>query len=161
MYPEIRILLDEAEERYLKLEEIVAYKHHVSSLAQRLQVYELLRDNEIAIFQPIADQLLAAFPQHKQETIERALKNWLGTMRYCAMAMLLNNPMFLQHRLLEWLTDIIQVHQTQGIDTTLYQFLQARLPEILAEEQMALLQPFLAQVEQAVMGTCSVAPVTA
>ncbi|PSB50673.1 phycobilisome protein, partial [Chroococcidiopsis cubana CCALA 043] len=50
---------------------------------------------------------------------------------------------------------------TQGIDTTLYQFLITRMPEILAEEQMALLQPFLAQVEQAVMGTCSAATVPA
>lgn len=157
MHPEIKHFLYEAEDHYLQTEEIASFKHHVSSLAERLETYELLRDNEIAIFQPIADQMLAAFPQHKQETLERALKNWIAVLRYSAMAMLLNNPEFLQYRLLEWLTEIAQVHQMQAIDTTLYQLLQTRLSELLSSEQTALLQPFLTQTEQSIFGAANLA----
>ena len=154
MQPEIKNLLYEAQDHYLKPEEIKNFKHYASSLAQRLEIYELLRDREIAIFQPVADQLLKSFPQEKQETLERSLKSWLSVLRYCAMAMLLNNPEFLQRRLLEWLTDLVRAHQeTQAIEITLHQLLLARLKELFSRQQLALMQPFLAQAEEALLGT--------
>lgn len=153
MYPEIKTLLNEAEQHYLQPREIETFKNHVLSISTRLEAYELLRDNELSIFQPIADQLLATFPQEKQENLERGLKNWLSVMRYCAMAMLLNNPEFIQRRLLEWLTDMVQVHQTQAIDMTIYQLLKIRLPQFLSSEQMALVQPIFAQAEETLLGT--------
>jgi hypothetical protein len=146
MQPEIKTLLYEAEDHYLKPEEIESFKYHASSFAQRLETYELLRDAELAIFQPVADQLLEAFPQ-KQQEIELALKHWLSVLRYCAMAMLMNNPEFLQRRLLEWLVDLVQVHQMQAIEIKLYQLLQAQLQEQLSNQNLALVQPFLAQAE--------------
>lgn len=110
MHPEIKTLLYEAEDHYLKPEEIDSFKYHASSLAQRLETYELLRDAELAIFQPVADQLLETFPQ-QQENLKLALKHWLSVLRYSAMAMLMDNPEFLQLRLLESLTEGVQVHQ--------------------------------------------------
>ncbi len=157
MYPQIKTLLYEAEDRYLRLEEIETFKHRAFSLQECLETYELLRDNELAIFQPVADRLLDAFPQEKPESVKRALKHWLSVLRYCAMAMLLNNPEFLQRRLLEWLTDLVQVHQTQAIEMTLYQLLQARLQELFSEQHLALVEPFLAQAEETLFGACSLA----
>lgn len=153
MHPEIETLLYKAEEQYLKPLEIKLFKHHATSLSQRLETYEMLRDQEIAIFQPVADRLLKSFPQEKQETLEIALKHWLSVLRYCAMAMLLNNQEFLQRRLLEWLTDIVQAHQTQAIEMSLYQLLHASLKELLSEQQLALVQPFLEQAEATLLCT--------
>lgn len=157
MYPEIKTLLYEAEHHYLQPKEIETFKAHVLSLADRLQTYEWLRENELAIFQPIAEELVAAFPLEKQTSLERALKHWLSVLRYCAMAMLLNNPEFLQRRLLEWLTDIVQVHQTQAIEMTIYQLLQDRLLEFLSSKHFALLQPYLTQAESTLLGTGNLA----
>lgn len=153
MHPEIKTLLYKAEEHYLKPEEIESFKNYASSLAQRLEVYELLRDQEVDIFQPVADQLLNAFPQEKQESLEIALKHWLSVLRYCAMATLVNNQEFLQRGLLEWLTDIVRVNQTQAIEKTLYELLLARLSQLLSSQQLALVQPFLAQAEATLLGT--------
>jgi hypothetical protein len=153
MYPEIKILLNQAEQQYLQPQDIETFKHHVLSISTRLEAYELLRDNEVALIQPIADRLLSIFPQEKQENLERALKHWLSVMRYCAIAMLLNNPEFLQRSLLEWLTDIVQVHQTQAIEMAIYELLQVHLPEYLNSEHMALVQPFLTQAEETLLGT--------
>ncbi len=152
MNTNIQSLLYDADERYLRAAEIGTFKSYTSSLSQRLEAYELLRDKEIAIFQPIANGLLASFPEQQQD-LERSLKNWLAVLRYCAMAMLLNNPEFLEWRLLEWLTDLVRVHQTQAIDTALYKALQKQLSQILADKQYSLLQPFLAQAAASLLAT--------
>jgi len=157
MHPEIKNLLYEAEDHYLMPAEINALKHSATSLQERLEVYEILRDQEAAIFQPIANQLLASFPTEKQETLERALRHWLSILRYCAIAMLLNNQEFLQTRLLEWLTELVQVHQTQAIEKTLYQLLQVQLKEVLSHKQLALVKPFLNQAEKTLLETGNLA----
>ena len=153
MHPEIETLLVQAENRFLKADELTAFKRYVATLAHRLKTYEFLRDREVAIFQPVADELQAAFPEAKQETLERSLTNWLLAMRHCAMAMLLNDPVFLEQRLLEWLSGIVQAHPTQDIEAKIWQLLQARLKELLSEQAISLLQPFLEQTKATVIKT--------
>jgi hypothetical protein len=77
-------------------------------------------------------------------------------MRYCAMAMLLNNPEFLQHRLLEWLSPQIEAYQLEEIESKLYEFLEISLQRLLSQKQLALLQPFLSQAQT----TLSRSPIT-
>ncbi len=145
MHPKIEALMEEAENRYLKPEEMEAFKQYAISIAQSLKVYESLRDKEVDIFQPVADRLVKAFPQTEQGILERVLKHWLLVLRYCGMAMLLNDREYLQRRLLDWLKGLVQTHQTAEIEAALYQLLQARLKELLSPQALALLQPFLEQ----------------
>lgn len=158
MYPELKNLLYAAEEHYLQPQEIETCKQHLASLQQRQATYQLLREHELAIFQAIADRLPRKLPQAKPTNLEQGLKRWIAVMRYCAMAMLLNNPEFLQRRLLEWLTDLVQLQQTNECDCHIYQMLIAELPEFLDTEQLALLQPFLTQVENTLLSTGNLAP---
>jgi hypothetical protein len=147
MHPEIRNLLYDAEIAYLQTSDLKRFKAVVASLQKRMETYQCLRDREIEIFQPIADQLIEAFPKENPRLIERALKHWLSVMRYCAMAMLLNNPEFLQHRLLEWLTDIVQVNQMSAIENYLCESLQFSLKHTLSAEQLLSIEPFLEQAK--------------
>lgn len=147
MHPELKNLLYEAEEEYLQGEKFQAFNTQISSLSQRLETYELLRDRELAIFQPIVEQISSDFAQENQKTLEHSLKHWVLIMRYCAMAMLVNNPEFLQHRLLEWLTDLVQTYQLQSIEKAIYQLLQTQLSIFLDEQQRILFQPFLEQAK--------------
>ncbi|MEG4576156.1 phycobilisome protein [Microcoleus sp. N3A4] len=151
MHPEIESLLDQAENRFLKGEELIAFKRQAATLAQRLKIYEFLRDKEASIFQPIANQLQETFPDEKQETLERSLKHWLLVLRYCAMAMLLNDLDLLEQRLLDWLSGIVEVHQTQKLEATVCDLLQTRLKELLSEQARAILQPFLDQAQSIVI----------
>lgn len=148
MHPEIETLLVQAENRFLKADELTAFKRYVATLTHRLKTYEFLRDQEIAIFQSVADQLQAAFPDAKQEVLERSLKHWLLALRHCAMAMLLNDPVFLEERLLSWLSGLVQAYQSQDLETKTYQLLQTRLKELLSEQALALVQPFLEQAQE-------------
>ncbi|NJS12458.1 MAG: phycobilisome protein [Microcoleus sp. CSU_2_2] len=147
MHPEIEVLLDQAENRFLKAEELIAFKRQAATLAQRLKIYEFLREKEASIFQPVANKLQEAFPDEKQETLERSLKHWVLVLRYCAMAMLLNDRAFLEQRLLDWLSGLVEAHQTQKIELTLCNLLQTRIEEILSEQARAILQPFLDQAQ--------------
>lgn len=136
-----------SQDHYLADTEIATFKHHIDLLAQRLELYELLRDQEIVIFQAVADQLEEVFAQENPKVLERAVKHWLSVMRYAAMAMLMNNHEYLQHRLLEWLTDIVKAHNLQEIERFLCEFLQLQLSERLSEDQLVLINPFLEQAK--------------
>lgn len=137
-----------SEHHYLQKSEILLFRQHIEILRQRLATYEALRNKEIEIFQAVADQLEVDYPTESSQQLGKALKHWICVMRYCAMAMLLNNPEFLQHRLLEWLTDIVKVHQMQAIEQTLYDILHAQLTSVLPPRQNELIKPFLQQAQQ-------------
>ncbi|WP_373480395.1 phycobilisome protein [Geminocystis sp.] len=145
MYPELQALIHEAEFQYLNGEDLNKLSLEVSSLKDRIPAYKLLRDEEINIFQDIADDLVAQFPRENPKKIETSIRHWLVIMRYCSMAMMLNNHEFLEHRLLEWLTDIIQAHQSQHLFTAIYSLLITKLNNVLSNDELAHIQPFLAQ----------------
>jgi hypothetical protein len=153
MHPDLRDLLYDAETAYLQAEDMTRFKTVMASLKERLEVYEYLRDREIELFQPIADELLATFPDENPKMLERSLKHWLAIMRYCAMAMLLNNPEYLQHRLLEWLTDVVQAYQMEAIETHLCKSLKTSLQKGLSKPQFALVQPFIEQAKTTLVST--------
>jgi len=159
MQSDIQNILYQAEDHYLNQLEIVDFQNSVASVAQRLATYECLRDQEIAIFQPIAEEIVRAYPEQNPQFLEKALKQWLVVMRYCAMAMLLNNPEYLERRILEWLTPMLQAHQMQSVANAIYDLLLVRLQKILDKEQWALLQPFLEQTQIALLGEESLSTV--
>ncbi|CAD5933282.1 hypothetical protein PCC9214_01433 [Planktothrix tepida] len=147
MQAELNELLVQAENRYLQTEELVGFKSYAETLAQRLKIYEFLRDREIVIFQPIADQIPSQFPHEKEERLEQILQQWILILRHSAMAMLLNDSEYLQQRVIEWLSGLVHAHNTQSIDTQIYQLLMARLNELLSPKATVFLQPFLEQVK--------------
>ena len=151
MHPEIEALLDQAETRFLKGEEIIAFKRQAATLAQRLKIYEFLREKEATIFQPVANKLQESFPNQKEETLERSLKHWVLVLRYCAMAMLLNDLDFLEQRLQDWVSGLVEAHQTQKVEATVCNLLETRLKELLSEQARAILQPFLDQAKSMIV----------
>ncbi|MCS6812843.1 MAG: hypothetical protein NZ772_04625 [Cyanobacteria bacterium] len=155
MHPQIEAIFDEAENRYLKPEELTVLNQYVDSLPARLEVYQVLRDRELEIMQPVADQLQAQLPSAKSNDLERSLKNALLTLRYCAMAMLLNDESFVQERLLSWLKQKAQLYNTQEIDTVLYRLLDEKLGQFLNPAQIGLLSPFLQLAKTQLVGLTS------
>jgi hypothetical protein len=153
MHPDLRNLLYDAEIAYLQTSDLKRFRTVVASLQERLAIYECLRDREIEIFQAIADELVQAFPGENPKLLERALKHGLSVMRYCAMAMLINNPEYLQHRLLEWLTDVVKAYQMEAIENHFYELLQASLTQSLSQKQFAVLKPFLEQAKTTLTST--------
>ena len=145
MYPKLQEIIHQAESKYLQEEDLNQLQQEISALKEKTRVYKTLRDKEIEIFQAVADQLVTKLSDEDTTAIEDCLRQWLLVTRYCAMAMLLNNPEFLERRLLEWLTDIVKIHQSQSISDTLYSLLMVRLGKVFSDQDLAYIKPFLKQ----------------
>jgi hypothetical protein len=143
MHPQLETIFDEAENRYLKPEELGFLGEYVDSLPERLEAYRSLRDHELSVMQAVADQLQLDLPQQKIELLERSIKNTLLILRYCAMGMLLNDEAFVKEQLLGWLSQTIQVYDTKAIDAVLYRLLNHRLEQTLSPQQLSFLKPML------------------
>ncbi|MEM7770310.1 MAG: hypothetical protein AAGA75_13890 [Cyanobacteria bacterium P01_E01_bin.6] len=151
MQTTIESMFDNAENRYLELEELNILTTYVESLPERIDAYRCLRDQEVTIMQKVADQLETNFSTESQQTLERCLKNALLVMRYAAMAMLRNDAESLDRQLMGWLTETNAVYNTQTIDTVLYQLLNQQLGSILTQAQLTLFRPHLAIAEKAIV----------
>ena len=152
MHPQIEAMFDEAENRYLKPEELGCLNQYIESLPNRLETYRYLRDQEITIMQDVAENLEKQFSNEDIATLERCLKNALLILRYSAMGMLLNDENFLKHRLINWLEGTAKAYQTEAIDQMLYQLLNTRLNDVLTAAQVQLLIPHLQLAEGVLVG---------
>ena len=147
----ITALFDAAETHYLKPEELGVVNQYMSGFPARLEAYKSLRDRELEIVQWVADQLQVRHPQEPIDLLERSLKNAMLVLRDCAMAMLLNDPTYVQTHLLTWLSSTMSAHPTQAIDLTLHQLLNQRLSQKLDPAHWKLLGPHLAPAQTALL----------
>jgi hypothetical protein len=139
-------LMNSSAQSYLDPNELTALSQYISSIPERIAVYRTLRDQEIAIMQPVAD----ALQQHTQASdarLEQSLCHGLMVMRHVAMAMLLDDNHLVEERLKGWLPDIVNVHDTQNLDQQLFQLLDQQLGRVFNPSQLSLLKPSLAQAQ--------------
>ena len=153
MQKDFEHLFYEAEDHYLESSDLQSLKKATATLKERREIYKILRNQEVPMFQSVADSLVEAFPDENMQRLEQALKHWMSVMRYGAMAMLLNNPDYFKHRLLEWLTDMIHAQEMVEIEIHIFENLMQGLEEIFTREQMALLTPFLQQAKMMLLET--------
>lgn len=147
----IEAVLDEAENRYLKPEELKDVATYVMSLPDRADAYRAVRDNELTVMQQVADQLQAELPRAATTAIEHSLKNGILILRYCAMSMLLDDETFVQTRLLNWLSESIQIQDAGTIDAALYPLMIENLTQTLTSKQLTFLEPLLTLAQNALL----------
>ena len=155
MNPQIEAVFDDAENRYLKPEELGLISQYTHSIPARLETYQSLRDYELEIMQWVADQLQAEMPIESVENLERSIKNGLLLLRCCAMAMLVNDQGLIRDRFLVWASPMTTVYGSHLIDTKLYRLINQRLNQVLGVERMVLLMPMLAYAQDALPATLS------
>ena len=151
MHPELDKILNEAESRYLKPEELKSLSQYVSSLPARLETYRQLQEKELEIMQAVASQLEAQLPQEKTSDLERSIQNAILMLRYCAMAMLINDESLVKERLLGWLDGIIETYDSSSRDSKLYRLLNQQLSQALTKQQLSLLKPSLTIAEKTLL----------
>jgi Phycobilisome protein len=151
MHSQILSIFDDADNRYLKPEELKQISQYVASMPERLDAYRQLRDQELDIMQPIADQLQAEFPQESEEMLERCLRNALLMLRCCALSLLLNDEAVVQRRFLDWITPLTKTYDTKAIDAKLYRLLNQQLSQTLTAKQMSYLSSSLAFAQESLL----------
>jgi len=141
--PKIQELINQAQDRYLASEELGLMESYISSLPDRLKLYKFIRDREIDILQTVADQVTSELPNVAVEDLESGIKNLILVVRYCSMAMLLNDESFLKQRLLDWLEGIMSMRDMRRLNETLYKLLNQVMRQQLSPTQLALIQPLI------------------
>ncbi|MBE9028979.1 hypothetical protein IQ266_04275 [filamentous cyanobacterium LEGE 11480] len=154
MHPTFAGVFDDAEKRYLPTDSLKEIHRYVKSVPLRINLYRMLRDNEVKIMQVVADRLVADFETTETAaTIERSLQNGLLLMRHCAMAMLMDNSQQLEPQLLNWLRESMQIHGTETVDASLYGYLRQVLAKVLNPQQLPLIDGLLTQAQGYLAGT--------
>lgn len=151
MHPQIAAVFDEAENRYLKPEELKLISQYVSSMPERLDAYRTLRDRELEMMQAVADQLTADLPHESEENIERCIKNALLMLRYCGLSLLVNDESLVERRFLAWVAPLAKVYDTKAIDAKLYRLLNQQLTKTLTAKQLSYISPSLALAQEALL----------
>ncbi|MDJ1183463.1 hypothetical protein [Roseofilum casamattae] len=140
MHPELETLLAEAENRYLKTEELKVLTQYVESLPQRMETYRCLRDNEVEILQAVADRVPGILPDVPVEQIERSLKNMMLMLRYCSMSMLINDDSLVKERFIDWISETMRMYDSAELDKVLYKLLNQQLMKSLSSDQIKLIK---------------------
>ena len=147
-------LFESVDKPYLDANDLTLLSQYVSSIPERIAVYRILRDQEVTIMQPIADDLQNR-TQEPEAKVERSVRHGLMVLRYVAMAMLLDDNTFVEGRLQGWLPEIVKAHETQALDQHLFQRLEQQLATVLTPAQMNLLKPGLAKAQTLLLGTAT------
>ena len=157
MHPSIESVFNEAENRYLNSEELGVVSEYVQSIPNRLEIYRLLRDQEVNILQPVVDNVQKQFPSSETKRVERTTKNGILALRACAMAMLLNDETYVQERV-QWLRQTQKNNALEDIDRLFYEELEKQLQQTLGGAGMKLIQGVFDQIRSALMGEESPPP---
>jgi len=160
MHPSIEAVFNEAETRYLNTEELGIVSEYVQSIPHRLDIYRLLRDEEVNILQPVVDKVQKQFSASESKRIERTTKNGILALRACAMAMLLNDENYVQERV-QWLRQTQKNNSLEDIDRLFYGELEQQLKEVLGTDRMGLLDSVFNEVRSALTGTPNTSEIAA
>jgi len=145
MHPTLESVFNDAESRYLNTNELNIVGGYVESIPDRLEVYRILRDEEVNILQPVVDQLQQQFPASEAKRLERSTKNGILSLRTCAMGMLLNDQAYVQERI-QWIKQTQKNNSLEDIDKVFYPLLEQQLNKTLGNLKMKLLQETFHQV---------------
>jgi len=115
----------------------------------------------LEVMQLVVNELQAELPQESVETLERCVKNGLLTLRYCAMAMLLNDETLIHERLLGWLVELNKIYATTHVDSVLFRLMNQHLSRILTSPQMGMLEPMLMVVQRELLDDVAAQSLTA
>jgi len=147
MIPKIQDLINQAQDRYLAIDELGLMESYISSLPDRLKLYKQLRDREIDLLQAVADQVSVELPNVTDAELEAGIKNLILVLRYCSMSMLLNDESFLKERLLNWLEGIMSMRDMRRLNETLYKLLNQGLRQQFSPAQLTLIQPLITSAQ--------------
>ncbi|HSM84038.1 MAG TPA: hypothetical protein VLS96_20275 [Nodosilinea sp.] len=145
-------LFDAPDKQYLDANDLSTLSQYVSSIPERMAVYRTLRDQEVAIMQPIADALQQQ-GGHSEAMVERSVRSGLMVLRYAAMAMLLDDDGFVEERLQGWLPEMVKAYETQAVDQQLFQLLHQQLGKVFSPAQVNLLKPSLETAQALMLNT--------
>ncbi len=132
----------ESDKRYLAQAELKLLGRYTLSLPHRLAIYRQIRDQELALLQPVADGLEKSLVGTSVTAIEQSLKLGIAVLRTSAMAMLTNDISSLDDTL-RWVRQSQANNDSQQTDELCFQLMTQQLEQRLEAAHFKLLLPYL------------------
>ncbi|NEQ95625.1 MAG: phycobilisome protein [Cyanothece sp. SIO2G6] len=156
MLSQCESLVQATESRYATDDELIFLLHYRKFYAKRLSLYKKIERLERSIIETTYREIQKKVPQilrnRKQDISKKWKQDTLRTIRYCAMAVLLDDPENLRERYLLWFQTIMGAFNSrQSCDVT-YSIMQEVVRELFTTEELELLVPIL-QLVQDTLGT--------
>ncbi|MBD3880482.1 phycobilisome protein [Phormidium tenue FACHB-886] len=147
MLSQLKSLSLEADGRYATDAELQFMTDYVQSFNLRLQTYQKLQELEATLIQQAYVKLQSLDPTIFRSGQEDVSAKWkrdtLRTLRYTAVAMLINDPDTLQDLFLLWFQTIIRAFKAERACNITYQVLQDLMKHHLTPPQANLVCPIL------------------
>lgn len=156
-------MLNTAEGRYLNTAEQAAMREFVIGLEPRLTAMAEISTKESTIVERTVKDVFAAYPDIEKkykEAYKSCVRDETLVLRYCTMAMLRNDPQYLNDTLLTWMATILKgVGLAPHFIQDTYKTLALNAGKELSPATGKLLQPFIMQCA-AVLGGVTPAAAT-
>jgi len=109
-HPQLRAIFKAAESRHLTDQELEEYLHVVPDHADRAQAAKEVREIEEEVVNTVVEDIFAVypFPKHHRTAPVKAPRDIRYVSAYMTEAMLMNDPQWLNNKLLIWLKTILQ-----------------------------------------------------
>lgn len=155
MLSQLNHLQSQTDGRYASDAELQFVQDYLQTARLRFVTYQKIKLAEATIVQDVYDCLLTADPKLLRRGAEDLSAKWkrdtIRVLRFSATAMLLDDPAWLNERLLQWLATIMRAFGAQRSCAATYSAMQDVIRHYLSPEEAALFCPILA-LNQAVLG---------
>ena len=147
MLSQLKHLSLEAEGRYASDTELQFMSDYVQSFNLRLQTYQKLQALEVTLVQQAYAKLRSIDPnffgQGKEDLSAKWKRDTLRTLRYTAVAVLMNDPDMMRERFLLWFQTIMRAFGAERSCNATYQVLQDIVKQHFTPPQASLVCPIL------------------
>jgi hypothetical protein len=147
MLSQLERLSFQVDGRYASDAELQFFVDYVQSFRLRVETYQRLRELEPMLVQETCTKMQAIDPTLFQIGNQNLVTKWkrdtICTLRYVAVAMLMNDPKTLQERFLDWFQTIMRAFGAQRSCDVTYQVMQAVIKQHLPAAQSDLICPIL------------------
>ncbi|MBX7103190.1 MAG: hypothetical protein K1X57_03865 [Gemmataceae bacterium] len=147
MNPAVLDVIRESESRYLSDQEMQSILEYTESLPERFRAARAIEDIEDQIVQATIDQVKKRYPSFERyhpSAWDKGYRDVQLTLRYCVQAMVWEDPMMHEEKLLVWLGTILASFGfTPQFNRDTYVFLRDNVKQRVSEDIYSRLAPFL------------------
>jgi hypothetical protein len=147
MFTNLERLSVEADGRYATAEELDFLRSYFQTFKYRISAYQKIKNNESAIMNKIQENLEKMNPNIFMQGSVNLKSKWhldtVRVLRYSAMALLIDDPEYLQQRLLIWFSTILQAFKVQTLTQLTYKTMADVIISYLTPEENRLFLPLI------------------
>ncbi len=138
----------QSEGRYLTPAELQPVYRYLKTFSTRLQTYGLLRDQSDKLIQQSLKKFLPLHPEVMRKHGSRCQYDLAAVLRYMALSVLRDDPLFFKENLLYWQVNILAAYRQNEACLVAYRCLQETLSEQLPAPANQFIDPYMEMVLQ-------------